>query len=563
MAFSDTQPNYLLLNYETFQLGDSKTVVDEILDSHQIDLIVLDEVHSAKSRNQMESKRRTLINYLLLKASEANVDLRVLGMSATPVVNSLDEAVSLIEMIKGREYNELDTAPKLSNALAIHEQLVINGIRYVPNYAIELKETPIEIADNSITSELQSIGKGQVLQIEIALLKAKLSTIIELCKPGTIIYSIFVDEIFDMIANAVKGVGLRVARFNGDDKTGIELFKQGKVDVLIGSSALGTGVDGLQYVCNRLIITCLPWTSAGYEQLLGRIYRQGSKFTEVEVFIPQITLTNNGDTWSWDKQRLARIKYKKTLADAAVDGTVPEANLASPALMLVEAKKALNDWVARLESGEIYELSRDVLKVPLPPEAITKAIHKYGDFSAMNQRYNTSKSTTMHDRLVADPEEFYLYHSLYRKARETWSEVPYQVIAEQINKRPDWVIGDFGCGEALLSKSVRNKVYSFDHVAINPSVIACDMAHTGLDDEILDVAVFSLSLMGVNWQDYLKEAFRLLKNGQRLKVSEPASSWADNNYASLKKGIESVGFELIGEPRLSSKFIYIDAIKPL
>ena len=563
VVFSDTQPNYLLLNYETFQLADSRTVVDELLDSHKVDLIVLDEIHSAKSKNQVESKRRTLINYLLLRASEANPDLRVLGMSATPVVNSLDEAVSLIEMIKGREYNELDTAPKLSNALAIHEQLVINGIRYVPNYAIELIEKPIEIADNSITSELQSIGKGQVLQIEIALLKAKLNTIVELCKPGTIIYSIFVDEIFDMIANAVKGAGLRVARFNGDDKTGIELFKQGKVDVLIGSSALVTGVDGLQYVCNRLIITCLPWTSAGYEQLLGRIYRQGSKFTEVEVFIPQVTLTNSGDTWSWDKQRLARIKYKKTLADAAVDGVVPEANLASPALMLVEAKKALNDWVARLESGEVYELTRVVLKVPLPPEAITKAIHKYGDFSAMNQRFNTSKSNTMHDRLVGDPEEFYLYHSLYREARKTWSEVPYQVMAEQINKRPDWVVGDFGCGEALLSKTVRNKVYSFDHVAINPSVIACDMAHTGLDDEILDVALFSLSLMGVNWQDYLKEAFRLLRSGGLLKVSEAASSWADNNYASLKKGIESAGFVLNGEPKLSSKFIYLDAIKPL
>ncbi len=563
VVYSEIQPNYLLLNYETFQLNDSRAIVDEILDKHKVDLIVLDEVHSAKSRNQIASKRRMLINYLLLKASEANPELRVLGMSATPVVNSLDEAVSLIEMIKGREYNELDTAPKLSNALAIHEQLVINGIRYVPNYAIELKETPIEIVDNSITAELQSIGKGQVLHIEIALLKAKLKTIIDLCKSGTIIYSIFVDEIFDIIDNAVKASGLKVARFNGEDKTGIELFKQGKVDVLIGSSALGTGVDGLQYVCNRLIITSLPWTSAGYEQLLGRIYRQGSKFTEVEVFIPQVALTNNGDTWSWDKQRLARIKYKKTLADAAVDGTVPEANLASPTLMLAEAKQALNDWVARLESGEVYELSRKELKVPLPPEAITKAIHKYGDFSAMNQRFNTSKSTTMHDRLVADPEEFYLYHSLYREARETWSEVPYQVIAEQLNKRPDWVIGDFGCGEALLSKSLRNKVYSFDHVAINPTVKACDMAQTGLDAEILDVAVFSLSLMGVNWKDYLKEAFRLLRNGSLLKISEPASSWAENNYESLKKGIEAAGFELLGEPRLSSKFIYIDAIKPL
>jgi superfamily II DNA or RNA helicase len=563
IIFSETKPNYLLLNYETFQLDNSKSVVDEILEKHQVDLIVLDEVHSAKSRDQVESRRRMVINYLLQRAAELNPDLRVLGMSATPVLNSLDEAVSLLEMIKGREYPELETSAKLSNALAIHEQLVINGIRYVPNYAMELKEMPIEIVDNAVADDLKKIGKGQIAQVEITLLRSKISTIISLCKPGTIIFSHYVESIFDELSDAIKAAGFKVARFNGDDKTGIELFKQGKVDILIGSSALGTGVDGLQYVCNRMIIVCLPWTSAGYEQLIGRIYRQGSKFNEVEVFIPQVVLSNNGESWSWDKQRHARIKYKKTLADAAVDGVVPEANLASPNLMLAESKRALDDWLARIESGEIREVPRRVLKVPLPKDAIDNGIHRYGDFSLMNQRFNTSKSSTSHERLVKDPEEFYLYHSLYKEARQTWSEIPFEVMAEQVNKRPDWVVGDFGCGEALLSKSVRNKVYSFDHVAINPSVIACDMSNTGLEGEILDVAVFSLSLMGTNWQDYFKEAFRMLRPGGLLKISEPASGWEKDNFSELKLGIEAAGFQLLGDAKLSSKFVYFDAAKPL
>ena len=563
ITFSTEKPNYLLLNYETFQLNDSKAIVDEIIEKHQVDLIVLDEIHSTKLRGQIESKRRNLINYLLQESASKNPNLRVLGMSATPVVNSLDEAVSLIEMIMGKEYEELDTAPKLSNALAIHEQLVLNGIRYVPNYAMELIEKTFEITDNSITDKLQQIGKGQIAQIEIELLKSKIPSIIELCKPSTIIYSQYVEEIFDQISNAVKSAGMTVARFNGEDKTGLDLFKQRKVDILIGSSSLGTGVDGLQYVCNRLIIACLPWTSAGYEQLLGRIYRQGSKFNEVEVFIPQIVLSNNGDIWSWDKQRLNRIKYKKTLADATVDGVIPEANLAEPSKMLAEAKKALDEWVTRLEDGEVYELTRKELRVPLPPEAIDHGIKKYGDFSMMNQRINTSKSITTYDRLATDPEEFYLYHSLYRKARETWTEIPFQVIAEQLNKRPDWVIGDFGCGEALLSKSLKNKVYSFDHVAINPSVIACDMSNTSQPDEILDVAVFSLALMGVNWEDYFKEAYRLLRAGGLLKIAEPASKWSDDDFKKLKDGIEKAGFNVSGKPKLSSKFVYIDAMKPL
>ena len=127
----------------------------------------------------------------------------------------------------------------------------------------------------------------------------------------------------------------------------------------------------------------------------------------------------------------------------------------------------------------------------------------------------------------------------------------------------DLVVGDFGCGEALLSKSVRNKVYSFDHVAINPSVIACDMAKTGMDSEILDVAVFSLSLMGTNWQDYLIEAYRLLRVGGLLKIAEPASGWEKNKFHELKQGIETSGFHLLGDARVSSKFVYIDAAKPL
>lgn len=548
--FSNTQPNYLLLNYEAFQQPDSKILVQEIVDNYQVDLIVLDEIHSAKSKlNQDESKRRQLINFLLQEAKGRNPDLRILGMSATPVLNSLDEAVSLIEMIKGREYAELETSPKLSNALAIHEQLVINGIRYMPNYAMELKEHPIEIMNNSVIQDLFNVGKGQILQIETVLLEAKLSSIIELCKPGTIIYSIYVDSIFDRLAKAIKAAGMSVGIFNGDDKTGLENFKAGKVDILIGSSALGTGVDGLQYVCNRLIIVCLPWTSAAYEQLIGRIYRQGSVFTEVDVFIPQIVLENEGEKWSWDKQRLARIKYKKTLADAAVDGNVPEANLASQAAMMAEAKNALNAWITRLEAGDIRQLSRAELKVPLPPDVENTAIRRYGDFSVMNQRFNSSKSSTSHERLVKCPEEFYLYHTLYRKARETWTEIPFQVIAEQLNKRPDLVVGDFGCGEALLSKSVRNKVYSFDHVAINPSVIACDMAKTGMDSEILDVAVFSLSLMGTNWQDYLIEAYRLLRVGGLLKIAEPASGWKKISSMNLNKESRIQDFNYLVMPK--------------
>jgi Hypothetical methyltransferase/Helicase conserved C-terminal domain/Type III restriction enzyme, res subunit len=547
-----TKPTYLLLNYEAFQQGDSQAFVKALVQEHRIDFIVLDEVHYAKSRGQVESKRRQLINYLLVEAAKVNTNLRVLAMSATPVINSLDEAVSLLEMVTGREYPDLDTRPKISSALAVHEQLVIHGVRYLPRYEMELHERPVEIARPDLAEHLQSVGKGQVLAIEIILTEAKLETIVELAKPGTLIYSQFVDSIFPMIRERLTRKGFRVAAFNGEDKSGVELFKRCEVDVLIGSSALGTGVDGLQYVCNRLIVACLPWTSAGYEQLLGRVYRQGSAFHDVEVFIPQVVLRNGEDEWSWDRQRLARIHYKKTLADAAVDGVVPEAKLASPELMLEEAKRALAAWIERLAKGEPREVLRPNLKVPLPPESVKDGTKRFGDFSTMNARINSSHSRTM---------EWFLYHTLYREARSTWPEVPFKVLAEWLRRRPDWVVGDFGCGEAELARLVPNKVYSFDHIAVNESVIACDMAATGLADQTLDVAVFSLSLMGLNYHDYLREAYRLIRHGGWLKIAEPASRWQNGEIEQLLGALASCGFSMVGQPDHCDRFIYLSAIK--
>ncbi len=56
-------------------------------------------------------------------------------------------------------------------------------------------------------------------------------------------------------------------------------------------------------------------------------------------------------------------------------------------------------------------------------------------------------------------------------------------------------------------------VTSFDLVATEPNVVACDMAHLPVDDQSFDVALFSLSLMGTNWTDFVCEAFRILVPG--------------------------------------------------
>ena len=101
-------------------------------------------------------------------------------------------------------------------------------------------------------------------------------------------------------------------------------------------------------------------------------------------------------------------------------------------------------------------------------------------------------------------------------------------------------------------------VHSFDHVSINDDVVACDMANIPLDDETLDLAVFSLSLMGANFTDYLREAHRTLKIDGQLHVFESTSRFSDRD--AFIRDLKQLGFDQFAvEDRW--KFTYIKALK--
>ena len=361
------------------------------------------------------------------------------------------------------------------------------------------------------------------------------------------------------IREFVEGLGYSTGLYTGDDKSGLGPFLAGKADVLIGSKPVGTGLDGLQYVCQNIVIVSLPWTGAEYEQLIGRVRRQGSAFRFIRVVIPQVSLDHEGDELSWDKGRLNTIEFKRTLSDAAVDGRVPEVVRISPAALLKHSRKALEEWISRVEGdGAVLNYERAHLKVPLPPELQRTLTATLGDFSNLNNRWSTSNSATVHERLERDPSEWYLYHTLYREAREGWPELPAEHIAEHLRNRPDLRVGDFGCGECLLRDALpMHDVIGFDHVAIDDSVIACDMAHVPLEAGALGATVFSLSLMGRNWRTYLAEAHRTLQPFGLLFVAEPARRWEEGK---LEAAVEEAGFGLLHSYRRGD-FHYVQAVK--
>jgi superfamily II DNA or RNA helicase len=561
----EAPPRYLVLNYEQFQQPNSEKELVGFLDRNLIDFIVVDEIHYAKQREAGAemSKRKRLVQGLILEAGKKTADLCVLGMSGTPVINTLQEGKSLVEMITGYRHDDLETRATVQNCMRLYQRLVTLGTRWKPDYKMQLEVHKQEIDCESCLDAIRTVGRGSVLDLEQVLTQLRTPTILKNLSPGekTLIYTHYVDGIAAPLREAIQSAGYRAGVLTGDtDDAHLKEFLKpdGNVDVLVASSRIGTGVNGLQYVCNKLIINSLPWTNAEYEQLVGRLYRQGSRFDKVRVIIPVTFANVKGERWSYCESKLHRLEYKKSIADAAVDGVVPEGNLRTPA----QAQQDIMDWLTRLETGKVTEVQRTVIKIPLSgePSEVARRVARYGDFSKMNNRWYASGSEATHARLAQNPEEWAHYHTMYQQLRESWPVVPYKEEIRWLSEREGLVVGDFGCGEALIAAAVsdRHQIHSFDHVAIDHRVVACDIAHVPLEDGALDVAIFCLSLMGANFTDYVREGRRCLRLDGWLHIWEPATYFDD--LAKFCSRLGRLGFDVMA-PETEGAFVRISAAR--
>lgn len=550
--------HFIILNHEMFQQPSTASNIKQLLDRYKIDLIIIDEIHRCKQRSEDPSKRRQMVLALITNATEINPDLHVLGMSATPIINNLKEGKSLVELVTGIQRADLAERATINNCMKLHQAFVTLGIRsrVKPKITINRVKIPIDCAH--LIDEIRENGTS-VLKMEQILTSARIPTILEEIRPKTIIYTHYVEGIVDQLKEAVEAKGWSVGFHIGGDKSGRENFINGSTDVLIASSAMAVGVDGFQRVCDRLILNIPPWTSAELEQLEGRINRQGQIHDTLTIIFPVTFGVDGEEYWSWDEGRLARLQNKQTIADAAVDGVMPEGQLRTEA----QAFRDLRKWLDRLKDGEQRTIIRPKIFVPLPETDeidVKRRTVQYGDFSKMNARWNTSYSSTTFQRLQNNPEEWMQYHTLYQEARKTWSVIPYQETIKWLEKRSNLVVGDFGCGEAIIAKSLFEKhtIHSFDYIALNDSVTECDISKVPLEDSELDVAVFNLSLMGLNSKDYLQEAVRTLKLDGQLWIYETETHIKDAN--DFVGQLELLGLNII-ENYVNWKFRYVRAIK--
>lgn len=145
-------------------------------------------------------------------------------------------------------------------------------------------------------------------------------------------------------------------------------------------------------------------------------------------------------------------------------------------------------------------------------------------FRMLNEELYTTPSTAAVDLFERDTSLFEAYHIGFREQTKRWPQNPVELIIKELRKHPRaWVIADLGCGDARVAQVLPNRVHSFDLVANNERVVACDIAKVPLKDASTNAVVLSLALMGTNYDEFLREAHRIIPQGGRVYVAEVRS----------------------------------------
>lgn len=170
-----------------------------------------------------------------------------------------------------------------------------------------------------------------------------------------------------------------------------------------------------------------------------------------------------------------------------------------------------------------------------PTSSNPKRVITDSDYKLTGRAWATQKSCTTHEKLQSNPAEWHAYHAARDISFQCYadqSQIPRnRIIAQLANKREHVLrILDLGCGRnniaqhyADTDKDHEFTIQGYDHVVEEGSGarvgnIADLAAHE--KRQTIDICIYSQSLMGSDWRDYLTEGHRMLRYNGEFIISE-------------------------------------------
>ena len=189
---------------------------------------------------------------------------------------------------------------------------------------------------------------------------------------------------------------------------------------------------------------------------------------------------------------------------------------------------------------------------------------KNSDYQDLGRKMSTQKSTTTSEMFQTTPDLWHTYHEsrdFSFKGYDEQTEIPINKILNYVKTKSNRKLRvlDLGCGRNVISEHFKEhtkiNVTGYDHISYNNS-IACDISHLPNDNESVNMCIFSQSLMGSNWKEYLQEAKRVLTYCGEMIISE-----SSERYDKIKEYIVEMGLHIKQEEYNENKrWFYIYAI---
>ncbi|KAI5953727.1 RRP8 [Candida theae] len=213
-------------------------------------------------------------------------------------------------------------------------------------------------------------------------------------------------------------------------------------------------------------------------------------------------------------------------------------------------------------------------------------------FRWINEQLYTISSEEALRLIKEQPSLFDEYHQGFKSQVSSWPENPVDVFVKQFESRltsrninapgglpgtkdKKIVVADMGCGEAQFSadvtkfvqqqrkkskkyKSLDVEIHSFDLKKQNDRITVADIANVPMENESATIVIFCLALMGTNFLDFIKEAYRILQPRGELWIAEIKSRF--NEKANTKNG----EFETMDEHSNANSNVgqeFVDALK--
>ena len=267
----------------------------------------------------------------------------------------------------------------------------------------------------------------------------------------------------------------------------------------------------------------LPKQHSGneYEQkmtnIISNLLKQNKKKKLDEIWIKKLEEIPG---WYWHKDELKKTQPTQSHPSQSISPSPPPTK-SKPKPRLVIKSHLIPNPASSLECST--------------PETSSKRVITDSPYKLTGRSWAKQKSTTTHEKLQAFPAEWHAYHyarDISFKGYTDQSQIPRnRIIAHLANKRKHRLrILDLGCGRnniaqhyADADKDHKFAIQGYDHVVEEGSTArAGNIADLSAqeEDESADICIYSQSLMGSDWREYLTEGHRILRYNGEFIISE-------------------------------------------